>query len=84
MQNQLTELFGFFGRYGYEVFGREVSPPDDNAAAQLLRFAQGECTPEERAQVCELLKQNPAWLRWIADRVKSGRAAGRETGQKAG
>ena len=76
MENELTALFGFLGRFGVEVEGRQSSVPEDEVAEKLIRFAKGECAPEERGEVCEILRANPAWLRWLADKVKLGRTEG--------
>jgi hypothetical protein len=73
-------LLEFLVRFGPEAAGRaEASTPQSEAAEKLERFARGQCSPEERAEVCEMLRLHPAWLRWLADRVKMARAR-REVG----
>lgn len=73
MENELTALFGFLDRFGSEVTARGISAPESDVAEKLIRFAKGECSTEERTEVCEVLRQNPAWLRWLADHVKLSR-----------
>lgn len=73
MSNDFKTLIEFLERLGPEVSGRELPAPPSEAAAKLQRFAAGECDPVERGEVCELLRLHPAWLRWLADRVKMAR-----------
>ena len=73
MSNDFKTLINFMERLGPEVSGRALLAPDSEAAAKLQRFAAGECDKEERAEVCEMLRLHPAWLRWLADRVRMAR-----------
>ncbi len=73
MDNELSALFGFLDRFGPEVCGRAIPSPEGELAEKLIRFAKGECEPDERTEVCDLLRKNPAWLRWLADQVKLSR-----------
>lgn len=73
MSNDFTTLIDFLERFGPEVSGRELTAPHTEAAAKLQRFASGACDQQERAEVCEMLRLHPAWLRWLADRVKMAR-----------
>jgi hypothetical protein len=68
-------LIDFLDRFGPEVSGHEMAQPPSEAVAILQRFAMGKCDERERAEVCEMLRLNPVWLRWLADRVKAMRAA---------
>lgn len=68
-------LIEFLDRLGPEVSARQLSQPHSEEAAKLERFARGECTDAERAAVCNMLRLHPAWLRWLADRVKLSRPA---------
>ena len=60
-------------------FLRELHPDGANwhlpqaktqEAVLLERFACGECTRAEEAEVASMLRLHPAWLRWLADRVR--------------
>lgn len=73
MNNDFNTLINFLERFGPEVSGKVLIAPQSEDAAKLQRFAAGECDKEERAEVCELLRLHPAWLRWLADRVKMAR-----------
>lgn len=73
MNTDFKTLIDFLGRYGSEVSGREMPQPDTHAANLLERFARGECESDERRKVCEMLRLEPAWLRWLADRVRMAR-----------
>ncbi len=52
-------------------------------AVKLLRFASGKSNDAERAEICAMLRLHPAWLRWLADRVKLARNIGRQGAQEA-
>lgn len=73
MSNDFKTLVDFLERFGPEVSGRELEGPPTDAVAKLQRFAAGACEAEERTEVCEMLRRHPAWLRWLADRVKLAR-----------
>ena len=73
MNNDFKTLINFLDRFGPEVSGKVLIAPQSEAAAKLQRFAAGACDKNERAEVCEMLRLHPAWLRWLADRVKMAR-----------
>ncbi len=73
MNNDFKTLIDFLDRLGPEVSGRALPEPHTAAAVQLQRFARGACDREERREVCAMLQLHPAWLRWLADRVKLAR-----------
>jgi hypothetical protein len=66
-------LLEFLDLFGPDATGREKPEPQADVASKLDRFAQGACDDDERAEVCELLRLHPAWLRWVADRVRLAR-----------
>jgi hypothetical protein len=66
-------LLDFLGRFGPEVTGHDLSIPQATEAETLLRFAHGDCNEAERVKACRLLRQNPTWIRWLADHVKLAR-----------
>ena len=74
MNNDFQTLIDFLDRCGPEVTGHAFPTPQTEEAAKLQRFATGDCGERERAEVCEMLRLHPAWLRWLADRVKMARA----------
>ena len=73
MNDDLRALFTYLERFSPEVSGHHAAEPEPTAVEKLERFARGEVNAEERAQLCELLRLHPAWLRWLADRVKLAR-----------
>ena len=75
MSNDFQTLIAFLDRFGPEVSGKALMAPHGEAAAKLQRFATGACSKEERTEICEQLRLHPAWLRWLADRVKMAREA---------
>ena len=77
MNQDFKILIEFLDQFGVEAAGRELPEPKTDPAVLLERFARGECSQDERAEVCRMLRLHPAWLRWLADRVKLAREAGR-------
>ena len=75
MKTDINILFEFLEQAGADVAGRETSEPEIHVVQLLERFSRGECDPLERADVCRMIRLNPAWLRWIATRVKLARDA---------
>lgn len=75
MNKDFKILIEFLDQFGIEAAGRELPEPKTETAVLLERFARGECSQEERAEVCRMLRLHPAWLRWLADRVKLAREA---------
>ena len=73
MNDDFDILVEFLDRLGPEVSGRVLSEPHPEAAVQIGRFGRGECKKEERIEVCEMLRLHPAWVRWLADRVRHAR-----------
>jgi hypothetical protein len=73
MNTDLKILLEFLSHSSAEVSGRGVMEPENHVAVLLERFARGQCSEEERADVCRMLRLHPAWLRWLADRVKFSR-----------
>ena len=73
MNTDFNTIIHFLDRFGPEVSGREIPEPTKEVTTKLERFARGECEPSEREEVCSMLRMHPAWLRWIADRIKLAR-----------
>lgn len=76
MNPDIQILLDFLERFGPEVTARQLPEPHSDAAVKLEKFARGTCSEQERAEVCSMLRLHPAWLRWLADRVKLSRDAG--------
>jgi len=73
VSNDFKILIDFLDRFEPEVSGRSLPQPYHEDAAKLLRFANGRCEEDERTEVCQMLRMHPAWIRWVADRVKMSR-----------
>ena len=74
MNNDFQTLLEFLERCGPQVVGHAAPVPRTEEAAKLQRFADGSCDESERAEICAMLRLHPAWLRWLADRVKMARS----------
>ena len=73
MNNDFQTLVEFLGRCGPEVTGHGGPQPGSVEAEKLSRFAAGQSDKDERAEICSMLRLHPAWLRWLAERVKMAR-----------
>ncbi|HEX8310216.1 MAG TPA: hypothetical protein VF614_02790 [Chthoniobacteraceae bacterium] len=73
VNNEFKTLTDFLGQFDAEVSGRHLPEPEKKAADLLSRFANGKCDEAEREAACQMLHLHPAWIRWVADRVKLAR-----------
>ena len=69
MASDFSILSEFLERCGPEVSGLSLPTPAPELAAMFERFARGECSPEDRTQVCDLLQREPDYVRVLAQRV---------------
>lgn len=81
MKNDFESLLEFLEACGPEVTGHgsPAVPLDDQTL--LNRFIGGHCSEKERREVCEFLQTHPAWIRWVADRIKLTREQVQETNE---
>ncbi len=73
MNNDFHTILEFLDRCGPEVSGHAASLLQTRDARRLQRLADGKCEETEVATLCEELRIHPAWIRWVADRVKMAR-----------
>jgi hypothetical protein len=73
MNNDFSLLLEFLERSGPEVSGCGPAGLEAEQVTKLERFIAGRCGPAERRELSEFLHMHPAWIRWIADRVKLAR-----------
>jgi hypothetical protein len=73
MNNEISALWDFLERCGPEVYGRSLNGLQAEQIAMIERFIAGKCDDHERRELSEFLQLHPAWIRWIADRVKMSR-----------
>ena len=71
MTERFHILLNFLERFDNEVQGRELCEPAGDAKVKLQRFARGSLPEPEQAKVFALLDQNPEWIGWLAQEVKS-------------
>lgn len=75
MDSDFSIIGDFLERCFPEVEGRALPTPGPELAKKLEHFARGECTPEVRVEICNLLREEPQYLRVLAHRVKDLRNA---------
>ena len=73
MNDDISPLLEFIERCGPEVQGRGLNGLEAEQVAMIERFIAGRCDDIERRELSEFLQLHPAWIRWIADRVKLAR-----------
>ncbi len=73
MNDDISPLLEFIERCGPEVQGHGLSGLEAEQVAMIERFIAGRCDALERRELSEFLQLHPAWIRWIADRVKLAR-----------
>lgn len=79
MNDDFSLLLDFRERCGPEVRGRGLSGLEAQQVAMIERFIAGRCDEAERRELSEFLQLHPAWIRWIADRVKVAREIAEES-----
>lgn len=73
VSNDFNTLIEFLDRFGPEASGRSFDQPGNQEAEKLQLFAQGKCNQAQVEEMCELLRTHPAWIRWVADRIRMAR-----------
>jgi len=85
MNDDISPLLEFIERCGPDVHGHGLSGLEAEQVAMIERFIAGRCDEIERRELSEFLQLHPAWIRWIADRVKLARElAENPSGQSSG
>jgi len=73
MSDDISLLIEFLERSGPEVSGRGLIGLRVEQTAMIERFINGRCDDAERRELSRFLQMHPAWIRWIAERIKTGR-----------
>ena len=73
MNDDISPLLEFLERCGPEVHGHSLTGLEAEQVAMIERFIAGRCDDLERRELSAFLQLQPAWIRWIADRVKLAR-----------
>jgi hypothetical protein len=76
MIDDISVLLQFLEQSGPEVRGHVLSGLESEQIAMIERFIAGRCDAAELRDLSEFLQLHPAWIRWIADRVKMARELG--------
>jgi hypothetical protein len=73
MQSDFEIITDFLSRHGADVKGHSSDVPDKDVLALFRKFASGQATPEERAEVVILVDSRPNWIAALADEIKRRR-----------
>ena len=76
MNDDFSLLLDFLDRSGPEVCGHALIGLKVEQTAMIERFIDGKSDDAERRELSAFLQRHPAWIRWIADRVKLARDGG--------
>ncbi|MGB7837696.1 MAG: hypothetical protein WBL40_06260 [Terrimicrobiaceae bacterium] len=66
-------LFRFLELTEGEVQGRQSARPPAHVEQLLHGLLSGELDEPKRKQLCELLRDQPRWLAWLAEQIKNRR-----------
>ena len=73
MSDDFSLLMEFIERCGPDVEGHGLIGLRVEQSAMIERFIAGRCDDAERRELSRFLQMHPAWIRWIAERMKTGR-----------
>jgi hypothetical protein len=68
-------IFRFLELSEGEVQGRQSARPPAHVERMLRGLLSGELDAPKRRELCELLRDQPRWLGWLAEQIKSRRKA---------
>jgi len=71
--DDISLLIEFIERSGPDVEGHGLIGLRVEQTAMIERFIAGRCNDAERQELSRFLQLHPAWIRWIAERIKTGR-----------
>ncbi len=77
MSNDFAQIADFLARFQDEVQGRDAMRPDPQLCGRLERLARGQCTENEREDLCKMLVNHPEWVSYLADSIKQLRHSNR-------
>jgi hypothetical protein len=73
MLAEFKVLFDFLELIGDEVVGRQSARPPPQVEQSLRSLLSGELDERKRRELCEVLREQPKWLAWLADQIKDRR-----------
>jgi len=71
--DDISLVIEFLDRCGPEVSGHGLIGLRGEQSAMIERFIAGRCDDAERRELSRFLQLHPSWIRWIAERIKTGR-----------
>jgi hypothetical protein len=73
VDSSFSSVFAFLRNFeGGEVEGHSSNPPSE-VEIVLNKLLSGKLSAEEKRETCDLLRNEPEWVGWMADRVKARR-----------
>jgi hypothetical protein len=73
MLAEFKVVFRFLELTEGEVQGRQSARPPARVEKSLRALLSGELDEGQRKQLCEVLREQPRWLAWLADQIKKRR-----------
>jgi hypothetical protein len=73
MPAEFEILFRFLELADGEVQGRQSSRPPAEIEKLVMALLSGQLDTEKRIELCEVLRDQPAWLAWFAEQIKKRR-----------
>jgi anti-sigma factor RsiW len=73
MSGEIDDVLAFLERFQVGPALEKEPILESDVRDRLERFADGVCDDQEREEICELLRADPALVRWVAERVKQRR-----------
>jgi hypothetical protein len=75
MPAEFEILFRFLELAQGEVQGRQSARPPADVEKLAMDLLSGQLGEEKRIELCEELRDQPAWLAWFAEQIKKRRKA---------
>jgi hypothetical protein len=73
MPAEFEILFRFLELAYGEVQGRQSARPPADIEKRVMALLSGQLAEEKRIELCEELRDQPAWLAWFAEQIKKRR-----------
>ena len=73
MPAEFKILFRFLELADGEVQGRQSARPPADIEKLVMALLSGQLDAEKRIELCEELRDQPAWLSWFAEQIKKRR-----------
>ena len=73
VSREIDDVLAFLERFQMGPAMEKEPVPLPDLRDRLERFADGLCDDAEREEICEILRNDPALVRWVAERVKRRR-----------